>query len=231
MKYWLTIVFLLVCSAALAACGSSSPGEGQAESQGEAVDATDAASPTGSGDGASPVMDDQPVEDVPPATASALLPPPPRGDGMARLDGYDALHFGMSAAEVAAAWDGAESLDGAGVPADSACYYLFPGADASRAPVAFMIENDRFVRYDVRSDGLEAPGGGQIGMSGQDVRQRHAGKVESRPHKYVEGGEYLRVTDVSGQSGILVFEIDADGQVTGWRAGRAPQVDYVEGCS
>jgi hypothetical protein len=29
----------------------------------------------------------------------------------------------------------------------------------------------------------------------------------------------------------LVFEIDADGRVTAWRAGLPPQVDYVEGCS
>ncbi|HWI23748.1 MAG TPA: lectin, partial [Lysobacter sp.] len=31
--------------------------------------------------------------------------------------------------------------------------------------------------------------------------------------------------------GVLVFETDAAGKVTAWRAGVPPQVDYVEGCS
>ncbi|TQD39555.1 lectin [Lysobacter aestuarii] len=168
---------------------------------------------------------------MPPATASALLPPPPRQGGIARLDGYGPLRVGMTAEEVEAAWDEDTPLGGAGAPTGGACYYLFPGTDAARAPVAFMIENDTFVRYDARSETLEAPGGGHIGDTADDIRQRHAGKVESRPHKYVEGGEYLRVTGVSGQPGVLVFVVDADGRVTGWHVGQAPQVDYVEGCS
>ena len=229
MKSWFTMPLMLLCLAALAACDSPSPEGGK----GPGTDAE--ALPDGSRDPAagdeSPALDDQPDEDVPPATASALLPPPPREDGMARLDGYGPLRVGMTAAEVAEAWDQAEPLDDAGVPAGSACYYLFPGEDAANAPVAFMIENGNFVRYDARSKTLEAPGGGHIGSSGEDIRQRHAGKLESRPHKYVEGGAYLRITDVSGQPGILVFEVDAGDQVTGWHVGQAPQVDYVEGCS
>jgi len=39
----------------------------------------------------------------------------------------------------------------------------------------------------------------------------------------------LRVTAPQG-TGALVFETDAQGRVTRWRAGVPPQVDYVEGC-
>ncbi len=229
MKHRFTMPLMLLSLVVLVACGASPP-ESAADAPpdtGATADGTAAAPGTDD----APRLDDQPTEDVPPATASALLPPPPREGGMARLDGYGPLRVGMTAAEVADAWDGEVPLDGAGVPADSACYYLFPGEDAANAPVAFMIENGNFVRYDARGKALEAPGGGHIGSSGEDIRQRHAGKIESRPHKYVEGGAYLRVTDVSGQSGVLVFEVDAGDQVTGWHVGQAPQVDYVEGCS
>ena len=34
-----------------------------------------------------------------------------------------------------------------------------------------------------------------------------------------------------GGNGKLVFETDAAGKVSAWRAGVEPQVDYVEGCS
>ena len=51
------------------------------------------------------------------------------------------------------------------------------------------------------------------------------------PHKYVEGGRYLVVTSEQGGDTRLVFEVDPEGTVTGWRMGQLPQVLYVEGCS
>lgn len=199
-----------------------------------ACDATPPAVPAEGGSGAAaPARDalphDQPAEDVPPATAADLLPPPPADAGVVRTDGYGPLRIGMSREEVDAAWGG-PALDDAGIPDGTACYYLFPGG-ADAAEVAFMLESGRFVRYDARDPGLEAPGGGRVGDSGDAIRALHAGRIESSPHKYVEGGQYLRVTSVSGGSGVLVFELDADGRVSGWHAGQAPQVDYVEGCS
>ena len=41
---------------------------------------------------------------------------------------------------------------------------------------------------------------------------------------------WRRIEDPDGE-GVLVFETDASGRVTEWRAGLPPQVDYVEGCS
>jgi hypothetical protein len=175
---------------------------------------------------APPVIDDQPLEDVPPATASALLPPP--GSGLAQFDGYADLRFGMNEAELRQAWRGELS----GPPAASGdCRYLSPASQAVPADLAFMVENGRFVRYDIGTRTLEAPGGGRAGMSADRVRALYAGHVEERPHKYVEGGANLRVTDPAGSDGVLVFEVDPDGEVTRWRAGLPPQVDYVEGCS
>jgi hypothetical protein len=58
----------------------------------------------------------------------------------------------------------------------------------------------------------------------------YAGRIEEQPHKYVEGGKNLRIKSDDGAS-ALVFEVDANGKVTAWRAGVSPQIDYVEGCS
>lgn len=66
-----------------------------------------------------------------------------------------------------------------------------------------MIEDGKFVRYDVGTPDRVAPGG---------------------------GGQYLRVPAEASQ-GWLVFETDASGEVTSWRAGVTSQVDYIEGCA
>ncbi len=86
------------------------------------------------------------------------------------------------------------------------------------------------MRYDVGNDKETAPGGGKRGMDAERIRQLYAGRVEESAHKYVPGGKILRIEDGAG-TGVLVFETDAAGKVSDWRAGVAPQVDYVEGCS
>ena len=94
-----------------------------------------------------------------------------------------------------------------------------------------MFDGGKFVRYDVGNDTEVAPGGGKRGMDAEAIRSRYAGRVEESSHKYVEGGKYLKVTADEGSNGKLVFETDAAGKVSAWRAGVEPQVDYVEGCS
>jgi hypothetical protein len=84
---------------------------------------------------------------------------------------------------------------------------------------------------DVDSPDIEAPGGGRVGMQARDIQRLYAGHVQAQPHKYVEGGQYLRIPNPDGGSGVVLFETDASGLVTGWRIGEPPQVDYVEGCS
>ena len=176
------------------------------------------------------------------ATVPAAVAPPPAGtaaatspsDGdtnnsLARMDGYGDLRFGMTADETKKAWGG--ELRGR-VPDDiGACYYLSPIWTKAPADFALMIEGDRFVRYDVGTDKEAAPGGGKRGMQVDDIRKLYAGRIEERPHKYVEGGRYLRIVANDGGNGVLVFVSDASGEVTSWRVGHTPQVDYVEGCS
>jgi hypothetical protein len=204
MKSSMSVLALLVF--ALAACKAERAAQ---EAGGDRAAAAEETAPAG-----------QPVEEVPPATS---MPAPVPGT----YQGYGQAHFGMNAEAVRQNWDG--ELEGA--PSEgSTCYYLRPKrADGPGWP-ALMFEDGKFVRYDVERVADVAPGGGQVGMSADDINTAYAGRVEVQPHKYVEGGKNLRVKSIDGASAI-VFEVDADGKVTAWRVGVPPQVDYVEGCS
>lgn len=194
---------------------------------------------TAAGDAAIPALD-QPAEDVPPATVGDIAEDPGAtatapgggtgmpGPGTIRFDGFGPAAFGADAEAVRMAWG--QDL-GNPVPAEpGGCYYLMPQpqpADGYR--IAFMVEGDRFSRLDVRADDITAPGGGRVGMTADEIEALYPGRVERRPHKYVDG-QYLRIPDASGE-GVLVFATNASGTVSEWRVGLPPQVDYVEGCS
>src|SRR3546814_11283654 len=93
-----------------------------------------------------------------------------------------------------------------------------------------MFEDGKFVRYDVGTGREIAPGGGKVGMGVDEIRSLYAGRVEETPHKYVEGGKYPGVEDISGGKGKLVFATDGAATVTSGRVGVTRPVDYVEGC-
>lgn len=179
---------------------------------------------------------DQPAEaatvpaDIPaPATTTpAVGETPSAGEGQAGFAGYGEMKLGSTAEQAKTAWAG--ELDGK--PGEAgACYYLSPKWVKKPSDFAFMIEGDKFVRYDVGTDKEIAPGGGKVGMSADELGKLYGDALQSVPHKYVEGGQYLSVAASGGAPGKLVFETDAAGKVTAWRVGLSPQVDYVEGCS
>lgn len=151
----------------------------------------------------------------------------PTAEGPARFDGYGELRFGMTAEMVERTWDG--ELDGPPRRSD-ACYYLHPPGNPSIAWFALMIADGRFVRYDVANNKVVAPGGGQRGMTIAGIRQLYPGRVEQSPHKYAQGGKYLRIEHDHGD-GVLIFETDASGVVTDWHVGLPPQAGYIEGCA
>ncbi len=178
---------------------------------------------------AAPAPLDQPREDVPPATA----PMSATSDaGTAHYDGYAKLRFGMTAAELAQAWEGElNGMPEQGASDQTGCYYLNPVDNPSPAYLALMMEHDKFVRYDVSNDKDVAPGGGKVGMDVADIEKLYPERIKSGPHKYVEGAKYLRINADDGSGGVLVFETDTKDKVTQWRVGQPPAVDYVEGCS
>ena len=164
-----------------------------------------------------------PVAPAPPPTAAAEPMVPAAAAGS--FAGFRDTRFGMDEAAFRAAWK-----DALGGNADGRCYFLYPAAVAVPADFAFMFEDGRFVRYSTEKDAETAPGGGKVGMTRAQIDALYPGRIEERPHKYTDG-KYLRITSDAGDNGVLVFETDAAGNVTEWRVGVEPQVDYVEGCS
>jgi len=165
-----------------------------------------------------------PVDTAPAAAPAAQ--DPAAATGPARLDGYGPLTLGSTLDEVRAAWKA--PLQGE-VP-DDYCHALRPeGAQAQ--DVILMIEGKRLVRYDVRNDRVTAPGGGKVGMSLGQLQTLYPDRGDLTPHKYYEKGHNLRVRPATEGGALINFEINGDGNVSAWRVGQTPQVDYVEGCS
>jgi len=142
--------------------------------------------------------------------------------------GYGDMKLGSTIEEARTAWGG--ELNGAPMEGTT-CHYLWPKWITRPAEFAFMMEEGKFVRYDVGTDKETAPGGGKVGMSVDELKKLYGDALESAPHKYTQGGQYLSLEAGDVAPTRLVFEADAAGKVTAWRVGLSPQVDYVEGCS
>ncbi|KRA46955.1 hypothetical protein ASD72_04960 [Pseudoxanthomonas sp. Root630] len=142
--------------------------------------------------------------------------------------GYGDMKLGSTVEEARAAWGG--ELNGAPMEGTT-CHYLWPKWISRPADFAFMMEEGKFVRYDVGTDKETAPGGGKVGMSVEELQKLYGGALKGTPHKYVQGGQYLSIDAGDVAPTKLIFEADAAGKVTSWRVGLSPQVEYVEGCS
>ncbi|HJU09116.1 MAG TPA: lectin [Rhodanobacteraceae bacterium] len=169
-------------------------------------------------------------------TADAKTPPRPANDLPARsvldampdFEGIGPLHFGMSAGQMRKAWGG--PLYGEAPANDSlACYYLRPSQD--QYDLLFMVEGDRFVRIDVKTESKTAPGAGRVGMSIAELRKLYGGRIKTAPNFYDPDSTDLRVVSPHGEDALLLFEANEKGVVTSWRIGKPQQVNYVEGCS
>lgn len=170
-----------------------------------------------------------PVADTPmPAPAVDDTAAPAGPVSQASFLGYGDMRLGSTIEEARTAWGG--ELNGSPTEGTS-CHYLWPKWIGRPADFAFMMEDGKFVRYDVGIDKETAPGGGKVGMSVDELQKLYGGALEAAPHKYAQGGEYLSIDAGDVAPTRLVFEADAAGKVVSWRVGLSPQVDYVEGCS
>ncbi len=170
-----------------------------------------------------------PMAEAPAPTPAADDTAAPAGPvSQASSLGYGDMKLGSTVDEARAAWGG--ELNGAPMEGTT-CHYLWPKWITRPADFAFMMEDGRFVRYDVGTDKETAPGGGKVGMSVEELQKLYGGALKGAPHKYTQGGQYLSMDAGDVAPTRLVFEVDAAGKVTSWRVGLSPQVEYVEGCS
>ena len=114
-------------------------------------------------------------------------------------------------------------------PLDSACDYV--SARGVDAEVSFMVVGGRIARVDVRDTTVTTSEGARVGDAEERIRKLYEGRVTAEPHKYVPRGRYLLVSprDQGDTTHLLLFETDG-ARVTEYRAGRVPEVQWVEGC-
>ena len=108
------------------------------------------------------------------------------------------------------------------------CTFVRP--TSGPAGVSLMVSGGEVARVQVDSGDVRTALGARIGDSEARIDSLYAGRVATSPHKYTSG-HYLTVTPAGDDSSYrIVFETDG-ARVTRYRAGRLPEVEWVEGCS
>ena len=143
-----------------------------------------------------------------------------------RAESFGPVRFGVPIATVSSAI-GEEVR--ARYPDFPTCDYVRP--KALPAHTMLMVISDTVMRVDVDSAGVRTADGAQVGDSEASVLERYRGRITVEPHKYTgPEGHYLVVTSPGDTLHRIIFETDGQ-RVTGYRAGRRPAVEFVEGCA
>jgi len=114
----------------------------------------------------------------------------------------------------------------------SECDFVYPAVGAGIPfGVGVMVVKGKVARIDVDTGSVTTEDGVKIGDTEERVKSIYGDDLQTRPHKYLEGGHYMIVKGDSASAGKeIVFETDGKA-VTMFRAGRLPEVEWVEGCS
>lgn len=149
-----------------------------------------------------------------------------------RFDGIGPLRVGMTLDEARAALGGdlrmSEQIVGTEEGPDRCDH---PASARIPAGVLVMVEGRRVVRVEVDSGRIATAEGARIGDTEARIEQLYPGRVTVWPHKYTDGRYlYVRPAEASDTTRLLIFETDGR-VVQRFRAGRKPQVEYVEGCA
>jgi hypothetical protein len=141
--------------------------------------------------------------------------------------GYGPLRIGMTVANAATAL-GSPIPSMAGL--DTACAYV----RIANAPPGLRVlaVRDTVARIEIDSTNIATGLGARVGDPEWRVRDLYGSRVTVQPHKYLPNGHYMIVSPIPAtDSGFrLVFETDGT-KITKYRAGREPEVEWVEGCA
>jgi len=112
------------------------------------------------------------------------------------------------------------------------CDFVFPAVGAGIPEgVGVMVVKGKVARIDVDTGSVTTEDGAKIGDSEDRIKSIYGDEVQVEPHKFIEAGHYMTVPGDSASAGkAIVFETDGK-HVTAFRAGRLPEVKWVEGCS
>ncbi|MHC0062949.1 hypothetical protein ACWATR_08460 [Nostoc sp. UIC 10890] len=143
------------------------------------------------------------------------------------INGIGTIKVGMTVSQAAKA-AGTKLV---GDPPNNNCYYVKPQNEPKN--LSFMVTKGRISRVDIRQNTqITTLKGAKIGDTEAQIKSLYPGQIEVTPHKYVQEGHYLTFIpkDRADRNYRVVFETDGK-LVTQFRAGKLPEVEYVEGCS
>jgi hypothetical protein len=146
------------------------------------------------------------------------------------INGIHPIRIGMTVMEATKAVGLPARTEG-DVASQGCFYYRFQGGVPG---VLMMVMGDRIVRVDIGSDSkITTRSGAGIGSTEAQIKALYPGQIEVTPHPYISGGHYLTFVPKSAadRKYRIIFETDATGKVTTFRAGQMPQVGAIEGCA
>jgi len=162
--------------------------------------------------------------------------PPPGGAGELTTDArvstaaFGPIRFGMTPLEASEA---AGLPFGTEDPLGSApsCYYGFI-EDPDFAEVSFLLADGTIGSVQVYGGGFRTDAGAGVGSTADEVRAAYGDVVVEEENPYNPEGLTLIVESPDG-GGAIFFETDGSPEqlVTDFRAGRYPEVSYIEGCA
>ncbi len=155
------------------------------------------------------------------------------------INGIGPVKVGMNLPEAANAANTRLYVSYAG---SDSCYYL--QAEGELKGVSFMvtkddaksrvkyITSDVIARVDIDNPKVTTVSGAKVGDTEAKIKSLYPGQIEVTPHTYVKNGHYLTFIprDKPDQNYRVIFETDGQ-RVTRYRAGKLPEVGYIEGCS
>lgn len=138
-------------------------------------------------------------------------------------NGWGPIRAGMSVADARTALGG-DLPD----PVSRECDHVRPPGAPSG--LLIMTVDGQVARVEVNDTTVSTAAGAHVGDSEARINALYPGRVQSGPHKYVDG-HYLVVRRGAGADSVFRLVFETDGQrVTRYRAGRVPEVEWVEGC-
>ena len=146
------------------------------------------------------------------------------------INGIGSVRVGMTIAEASKA-AGTKLIRESGYETNLSCFYVKPQGEPK--DIGFMVTNKRISRVDVwNNKSIITLSGAKIGDTESRIKSLYPGQIQVTPHKYVEGGHDLIFIpkDAVDKNYRLLFETDGK-RVTRFRAGKLPEVEFVEGCS
>lgn len=170
-------------------------------------------------------------ESSPPLSSHATPQPVVQSPSLTlTAEGFGAVQVNMSV-EAAEKALGQPLIAPYGKPEESSgstCYYLKP--EQGVEGLEFMVIDEQIARVDVTGNQVLTQAGAKVGDSEDQIQSLYP-DIKITPHKYQSSGHYMSVTPQdSAQSNYrLIFETDGV-QVTSIRAGRLPEVEWVERC-